>query len=155
MTRLECSAWPLAGGAVCVLVLAVVLDGLPWPVAFVAVVGAVAAWAWASPLVTGAVLGGIAWLCVTGFDVHRFGDITVTGSEDALRAAVLVFTGVLAASVHAVAEARRARPVRPDPSGWASTKPRSTVSPAEPRVSGLRHGTGDHFRTSHRGADGG
>jgi hypothetical protein len=115
MTRLESSAWPLAGGAACVFALAVVLDGLPWPVAFVAVACAVAAWAWMSPLVAGAAVGGIAWLCVTGFDVHRFGDIRITGSEDAMRAAVLILAGLLAAWVHAMVEARRARPRPPDP----------------------------------------
>src|SRR3954470_13304279 len=106
MTRLESSAWPLAGGGACVFALAVVLDRLPWQVAFAAIVLAVAVWAWLSPLVAGAALGGIAWLCVTGFDVHRFGDIAITGSDDAVRAAVLVLAGVLAASVHAMAQAR-------------------------------------------------
>jgi hypothetical protein len=115
MTRLESSAWPLACGSACVFALAVVLDRLPWQVAFVAAGCAVAAWAWASPPVAGAAIGGIAWLSVTGFDVHRFGDIRITGSEDAVRAAVLVLAGVLPASVHAMAEARRARPARPDP----------------------------------------
>jgi hypothetical protein len=115
MTRLEASAWPLAGGSACVFALAVVLGRLPWQVAFVAVVLAVAAWAWLSPVIAGAAIGGIAWMCVTGFDVHRFGDIRITGSDDVVRAAVLVLAGVLVASAHAVAEARgtyqRADPV--------------------------------------------
>jgi hypothetical protein len=114
MTRLESSAWPLAGGSACVFALAVVLDRLPWQAAFVAVVLAVAVWAWLSPVVAGAAIGGIAWLCVTGFDVHRFGDIRITGSDDAVRAAVLILAGVLAGAVHAMAERRRAY-VRADP----------------------------------------
>jgi len=107
MTRLESSAWPLAGGSACVFALAVVLDRLPWQAAFVAVVLAVAVWAWQSPLVAGAAIGGVGWLCVTGFDVHRFGDIKITGSDDAVRAAVLVLAGVIAGAVHAMAERRR------------------------------------------------
>ncbi|HEY0542800.1 MAG TPA: hypothetical protein VGD53_30870 [Actinoallomurus sp.] len=114
MTRLEASAWPLAGGSACVFALAVVLDRLPWLVAFVAVALAVAAWAWLSPVIAGAAIGGIAWMCVTGFDVHRFGDIRITGSDDVVRAAVLILAGVLVASAHAVAEARR-RYRRADP----------------------------------------
>lgn len=114
MTRLESSAWPLAGGSACVFALAVVLDRLPWQAAFAAVVLAVAVWAWLSPLVAAAAIGGIAWLCVTGFDVHRFGDIRITGSGDVVRATVLVLAGVIVASVHALAEAR-SRHRRADP----------------------------------------
>jgi hypothetical protein len=114
MTRLEASAWPLAGGSACVFALAVVLGRLPWLVAFVAVVLAVAAWAWLSPVIAGAAIGGVAWMCVTGFDVHRFGDIRITGSDDVVRAAVLILAGVLVASAHAVAEAR-SRHRRADP----------------------------------------
>lgn len=115
MTRLESSAWPLAGGSASVFALAVVLDRLPWQVGFGVVALAVAAWAWSSPTVAGAGVGAVAWLCVTGFDVHHFGDIRVTGSDDAARAAVLVLAGVLVAAAHALAEAygryRRADPV--------------------------------------------
>jgi hypothetical protein len=107
MTRLESSAWPLAGGSASVFALAVVLGHLPWQVAFTAVLVALLAWSWRSPLITGAAVGAIAWLCVTGFDVHRLGDLRGTGRDDAVRAAVLVATGVLAASVRAVAGARR------------------------------------------------
>lgn len=64
----------------------------------------VAIWAWPSPLLAGVVIGGTAWMCVTGFDVHRFGEIGITGSEDAVRAVVLVLAGVLAASIHAMAD---------------------------------------------------
>jgi hypothetical protein len=116
MARLEASAWPLACGSACVFALAVVLKRLPWQLAFAAVVLAVLAWAWRSPLIAGVALGAIAWLCVTGFDVHRFGDIRITGSDDAARAAVLVLTGVLTASAHLVIDARRR--VRADPV-WA------------------------------------
>jgi hypothetical protein len=113
MTRLESSAWPLACGCACVFGLAVVLNRLPWQVTFAVIVLAVLTWAWQSPVITGAVLGGIAWLCVTGFDVHRLGDIRVTGRDDALRAAVLVAAGVLAAVLHAVAGGARFRPADP------------------------------------------
>jgi hypothetical protein len=116
MTRLESSAWPLAAGSASVFALAVVLGGLPWPVGFGAVVLAVAAWGWLGPLVTGASLGGVAWLCVTGFDVHHFGEITVTGPADAVRAGVLVSAGLLFAGAHALAE--RPPTESPDPL-WA------------------------------------
>jgi hypothetical protein len=107
MTRLESSAWSLAAGSACVFALAVVLGRLPWQVAFVVVAAAVLIWAWPGPVVTGLAIGGIAWLCVTGFDVHRFGDIRITGRDDVLRAVVLLLAGLLAAAAHAVAEGRR------------------------------------------------
>lgn len=105
MTRLESSAWSLAGGSACVFALTVFLGRQPWQVAFVVVVLAVLGWAWLSPVVAGAAIGGIGWLCVTGFDVHRFGDVRITGRDDVLRVAVLVLAGVLAAAAHALAEA--------------------------------------------------
>jgi hypothetical protein len=107
MTRLESSAWSLAGGSASVFALAVVLGRLSWHVAFVVVVLTVLGWAWLSPVVTGTAIGGIAWLCVTGFDVHRFGDIRITGRDDVLRIVVLVLAGALAAMAHALVEARR------------------------------------------------
>ena len=109
MTRLESSAWSLAGGCASVFALAVVLGGLPWQAGFAAVVGAVLGWAWLSPLTTAAALGGVGWLCVTGFDVQRLGDIRITERDDVLRAVALVLAGVLAASAHAIAEARSSR----------------------------------------------
>ncbi|GAA4611740.1 hypothetical protein GCM10023195_49930 [Actinoallomurus liliacearum] len=115
MTRLDISAWSLAGGSGCVFALAVVMAGLPWQAAFAVVAAAVVAWAWQSRIVDGAALGGVAWMCVTGFDVHRFGYIRITGSDDIVRAAVYVLGGALAASVHTVIDAlrryRRADPV--------------------------------------------
>jgi hypothetical protein len=115
MTRLDVSAWSLAGGSACVFALSVVLARLPWQAAFAVVMAAVVAWAWRSRIIVGAAIGGIAWMCVTGFDVHRFGHIGITGSADIARAAVLVLGGVLAAFVHAVIGAmrryRRADPV--------------------------------------------
>jgi hypothetical protein len=115
MTRLESAAWPLTFGGASVFVLAVVLDRLPWQAAFAAVAVAVVAWAWRGPVIVGAVIGGIGWLCVTGFDVHRFGYIGSAGSDDVVRGAVLVLLGVLAGSAHATVEAvrshRRADPV--------------------------------------------
>jgi hypothetical protein len=130
MTRLEASAWPLAGGSACVFALAVVLDRLPWQVALVAVALAVAAWAWLSPVIAGAAIGGVAWMCVTGFDVHRFGDIRITGSDDVVRAAVLILAGVLVASAHAVAEAR-GRHRRADPV-WVEFYATGPVHPGAP-----------------------
>jgi hypothetical protein len=117
MTRLESSAWNLAGGSGCVFALAVVLNHLPWQAATAVIVIAVVTWAWRGPLIVGAAIGGIAWLCVTGFDVHTLGEIKITGSDDVARAAALVLSGVLAASVHVVIEARR-RYRRADPL-WA------------------------------------
>jgi hypothetical protein len=117
MTRLESSAWNLAGGSGCVFALAVVLNHLPWQAATAVVIIAVVTWAWRGPLIAGAAIGGIAWLCVTGFDVYTLGEIKITGSDDVTRAAAPVLSGVLAASVHAVMEARR-RYRRADPL-WA------------------------------------
>lgn len=147
MTRLEASAWPLAAGSACVFALAVVLHALPWQVAFGSVVLAVVVWAWSRPVVMGVALGVIAWFCVTGFDVHRLGEIEITGSDDVARAAVLVLAGVLAASTHAVTEARRRRAVpirlelhRADTSGDGMTHlecpapRRSDTVPAGPPV---------------------
>ena len=122
MTRLEASAFPLACGSACVFVLAVALHRLPWEAAFAVIALAVSAWAWRSPLIVGVVVGGIAWLCVTGFDVHRLGDIRVTGIDDAARAAVLVLAGVLTAAAHALAGARHGPGVRTR-SGPPSTRP--------------------------------
>jgi hypothetical protein len=118
MTRLESSAWPLAGGSACVFGLAVVLNRLPWQVTFAVIVLAVLTWAWQSPVITGAALGGIAWLCVTGFDVHRLADIRVTGRDDVLRAALLVAAGVLAAVLRVAAAGAR-RGFRPADPVWA------------------------------------
>jgi hypothetical protein len=114
MTRPEISAWSLAGGSACVFALAVVLAGLPWQAACAAVAVVVAAWAWRSRIIVGAAIGAIAWMCVTGFDVHRLGHIEVAGRDDLVRAVVLVVTGVLAATVHAAIDARR-RYRRADP----------------------------------------
>ncbi|MCO6009730.1 hypothetical protein NE236_32640 [Actinoallomurus purpureus] len=115
MTRLDLSAWSLAGGSACVFALAVVLAGLPWQAAFTVVAVAVVAWAWRSRIIVGAAIGAIAWMCVTGFDVHRFGHIGITGDGDVARAAALVLAGVLAAFVHVLIDARgryrRADPV--------------------------------------------
>lgn len=102
-------AWPLAFGGASVFVLAVVLDRLPWQAAFAAVAVAVVGWAWRGPMVVGAALGVIAWLCVTGFDVHRLGYIGSAGGPDAVRGAVLVLLGVLAGSAHAAVRAMRRR----------------------------------------------
>jgi hypothetical protein len=138
MTRLESSAWSLAGGSACVFALAVVLGRQPWQVAFVVVVLAVLGWAWLSPVVAGAAIGGIAWLCVTGFDVHRFGDIRITGRDDVLRVAVLVLAGVLAAAAHALAEARsRHTPVDPL---WAEFHGTGSRTDLETDTSGLTTG---------------
>jgi hypothetical protein len=138
MTRLESSAWSLAGGSACVFALAVVLGRQPWQVAFVVVVLAVLGWAWLSPVVAGAAIGGIAWLCVTGFDVHRFGDIRITGRDDVLRVAVLVLAGVLAAAAHALAEAR-SRHTSVDPL-WAEFHGTGSRTDLETDASGLTTG---------------
>jgi hypothetical protein len=143
MTRLESAAWPLAFGGASVFVLAVVLDRLSWQVAFAAVAVAVVGWAWRSPVMVGAAIGGIGWLCVTGFDVHRFGYIGTAGGDDLVRVAVLVLLGVLAGSVHAVAEAvrshRSADPVRVEPAE-ADLELRGRLDPPNGRGS---HPAGD------------
>jgi hypothetical protein len=132
MTRLESPVWPLAGGSGCVFVLAIVLDRLPWQAAFVAVLIAVMAWSWMSPVVAAAAVGGIAWLCVTGFDVHRFGHIEIDGHADPVRAVVLVLAGALTASLHAAVDAMR-RYRRADPA-WVDfyATGQEPKKPAEP-----------------------
>ena len=142
MTRLESSAWSLAGGSACVFALAVVLGRQPWQVAFVVVVAAVLGWAWLSPLVAGAAIGGIAWLCVTGFDVHRFGDVRITGRDDVLRVAALVLAGVLAAAAHALAGAwSRHRSVDPLWAEFHGTGSRTDLKTGTSgRTTGLRSG---------------
>lgn len=92
---METSAWTLAGGSASVFALAIVLAHTPWAFAFAVVATSVAAWAWRAPLIEAAALGGIGWLCVTGFDVYRYGDLKITGRYDALRMVTLVTTGVL------------------------------------------------------------
>ncbi|MCO5993535.1 hypothetical protein [Actinoallomurus rhizosphaericola] len=132
MTRLEISAWSLAGGSACVFALAVVLAGLPWQVAFAAVAVAVMAWSWQGRVADGAAIGAIAWMCVTGFDVHRFGYIGITGSDDVARAVVLVLGAVLVASARAVSDALR-RYRRADPV-WADFHLHATGLRAVPTV---------------------
>ncbi len=107
MTRLEASAWPLAGGSGCAFALAILLAGTSWQPAFAAVVLSVCCWSARAPVVAGVALGAIGWLCVTGFDVDRLGDIRITGREDAVRAVILLLAGVVAASAHAVAARRK------------------------------------------------
>lgn len=165
MTRLESSAWSLAGGAGSVFAVAAVLDRLPWQAAFAAVVVAVLFWAWMSPLVTGAAIAGIAWCCVTGFDVRHFGEIRITGRDDALRAATLVLAGLLAAAAHALAEARGRRRVDPLWAESHDTWPvradgpdhnRTAEAPAEagvPRPSGTASAERSLPRTSQRGTE--
>lgn len=115
MREFEASPYSLAGGSASVFALSVVLDRLPWQAGFAACVPVVIVFAWRSRPPAGAALGMIAWMCVTGFDVHRLGYIGITGSDDIARAAVLVLTGFSAASVHAVLMGvrghRRADPV--------------------------------------------
>ena len=138
MTRLESSAWSLAGGSACVFALAVVLGRQPWQVGFVVVVLAVLGWAWLTPVVVGPAIGGIAWLCVTGFDVHRFGDVSITGRDDVLRVAALVLAGALAAAAHALAEAwSRHRSVDPL---WAEFHGTGLETGTSRLTTGLRSG---------------
>lgn len=128
MTRLESSAWTLTGGSACVFLLAVVLRHASWQVALAALAVAVVAWAWQGPIPAGAAIGVIAWLCVTGFDVHTLGRITVSGADDAGRAALLVLGGSAAAAAHTLLEAvRRHRPV-------ADATPVAQVPPARHAV---------------------
>ena len=151
MTRLESSAWSLAGGSACVFALAVVLGRQPWQVGFVVVVLAVLGWSWLSPVVAGAAIGGIAWLCVTGFDVHRLGDVRVTGRDDALRVAVLVLAGVLAAAAHALAEARsRHRSVDPL---WAEFHGTGSWTDLETDTSGRTTGLRSGLQFNRSGRD--
>ncbi|MFI0372093.1 hypothetical protein ACH35V_29890 [Actinomadura sp. 1N219] len=96
MSRLEQIAFPLAGGALCVFVGAVVLKDAPWQAGFVAVAVAVVGWGLRAPVVVGGVLGTVAWAMVTGFDVVKTGSLALTGPDDALRAGLLVGCGLMA-----------------------------------------------------------
>jgi hypothetical protein len=88
MDRVESSAWHLAAGSATIFVLAVVLSGASWTAAFVAVAVAVAGWSMRAPVIAGAALAVIAWVILTGFDVHAYGDLRVTGWGDLARFAV-------------------------------------------------------------------
>ncbi|MCW2912881.1 MAG: hypothetical protein JWN52_949 [Actinomycetia bacterium] len=108
MTRLESSAWTLAGGSLCVFALAVVLSHAPWRYTLVVMAAVVAAWSLRGPLLAGVALGGVAWAFLTGFDVNSYGVLTITGLGDAARAGLLIaaasagtMTGWLWAAGHA------------------------------------------------------
>ncbi|XVQ06900.1 hypothetical protein ACQP1W_30180 [Spirillospora sp. CA-255316] len=73
-----------------------VLKEAGWQIAFAMVATSVAGWALLAPPVVGAVLGAIAWAFVTSFDVNKSGDLTVTGADDAARAAALITLGLIA-----------------------------------------------------------
>lgn len=79
--------------------LAVLLDHVPWAIAFVLIAGVVAAWSFAAPILVGVALGVVAWMCVTGFDVNAFGTLRVAGWGDAARAVVLVGIGAGSAGI--------------------------------------------------------
>jgi hypothetical protein len=98
MERRESAAWPLAGGALCVFVLTVVLKDTAWQVGFAAAAASVAGWSLMAPPEVGAALGAVAWALVTGFDVNSAGELVLTGVPDAVRAAVLVGVGLAAAA---------------------------------------------------------
>jgi len=96
MDRWEQSAWPLAGGALCAFVLAVVLKDAAWQVAFAAVAVSIAGWALCAPVVAGGALGAIGWAVTTGFDVSKTGELAVPGLDDLARAGLLVGLGLVA-----------------------------------------------------------
>ena len=115
MERLESEAWPLAGGALCAFVIAVVLRDASWPVGFVFVGASVAGWSLAATPAAGAALGLAAWAFVTGFDVVGSGDLVLSGPPDAARAAALVGLGALAGALGMAARGSASSGTEP---GW-------------------------------------
>jgi hypothetical protein len=161
----ESAPWPLAAGSLCAFVLAVLLDHVPWAIAFVLIAGVVAAWSFAAPILVGVALGVVAWMCVTGFDVNAFGTLRVAGWGDAARAVVLVGIGAgsagigrLAAKYHVArpdepgmlgSRARRAAAVRArDRAALAGAVPRPAESP-ERRAFGGTSGSQPRLRCVH------
>jgi len=100
-TRSERSVWALAGGAGCAFTLAAITSGQDWRIGFTATALTVAIWSWTGTVLTGAAIGGIGWLCVTGFDVNTLGNLHYAGAGDIARAAVLVALGAGAAFTRA------------------------------------------------------
>jgi hypothetical protein len=98
MTRLESSAWPLAAGSATVFAISVVLRSLTWTVGFVVLAVAVAAWSLRTPIITGVVLGVIAWLFLTSFDVDSDGALRFSGRADLARVGVLIGAALAAAA---------------------------------------------------------
>lgn len=94
MERSECSAWSLAGGALCLFVLAVLLKDLATPVVLAVLAVAVGLWSLYARVWAGAALGVIAWLLLTGFEVGGTGDLVFSGVADAVRLGLLVASGV-------------------------------------------------------------
>ncbi len=99
MNRLESSAFDLAAGGATIFALAVVLSGGSRSVAIVVVALAVGGWSMRAPVVAGPVLAVIAWLVLTGFDVHAHGTLRVTGRLDVVRFAVLAGAALAGAAI--------------------------------------------------------
>lgn len=158
MQRLESAAWPLAGGVLCAFVLAVVLKDAAWQVAFAAVAASVAGWALPASPEVGAVLGLTAWTFVTGFDVGKTGDLSFTGTDDVVRAAVLVVLGVVAGAAGSLLTGPERPPAddsppapeghghaahrMPDPMGDPERRPATPPHPVPPRRIRRRGGDG-------------
>jgi hypothetical protein len=94
MTRMEPAVWPLACGGACVFAIAVVLDGAPRLTILVILAVAVATWSLRAPLIASVLLGGMAWLFMTGFDLNADGVLRFTGTNDVLRLAVFIAAGL-------------------------------------------------------------
>lgn len=146
MDRLESAAWPLAGGVLCAFVLAVVCKDAGWQVGFGFVTAAVIVWSALAPLTAGAIAGAAGWAFVTAFDVGKAGELAVTGTGDAVRAAVLVGAGIAAAAAgrraarvsRAAREGRAARDSRVGVtgSGVRLPRPRPAEAPDRGRTAG-------------------
>ncbi|TDD91469.1 hypothetical protein [Actinomadura rubrisoli] len=130
MGRLESAAWPLAAGVLCAFVLAVVLKGAAWQVAFAAVAASVAGWALSASPAVGAALGLAAWAFVTGFDVGKSGELSFAG-DDLVRAVVLLTLGMATGAVGSRTAGRAGR----RPAGPAA---------ADQRLAPEEHGSGKH-----------
>ncbi|HEX6470409.1 MAG TPA: hypothetical protein VF069_15030 [Streptosporangiaceae bacterium] len=99
MTRMESAVWPLACGGACAFAIAVVLGGAPSRTAGVVLAGAMAAWSLRAPVLASVLLGCMAWLFLTGFDVNTNGALRFTGRDDLLRLTVLIASALTGAAV--------------------------------------------------------
>ncbi|MDL4774979.1 MULTISPECIES: hypothetical protein [Thermomonosporaceae] len=118
MGRLESAAWPLAGGVLCVFILAIVLKTAAWPVGFALVAASVAGWSLLAPPAAGAAVGVAGWAFVTGFDVNKTGELTLAGGGDLARVGLLVGLGLVAGAAGRLLAGRGRWAGDSDPDLW-------------------------------------
>lgn len=131
MTRMEAAAWPLACGGGCVFAIAVVLSGAPRVTIVAALAAAVAAWSLRAPTIAGVLLGGMAWLFLTGFDVNAGGALRFTGWPDLVRLSVLVAAGLAGVATGRFLARERSFDLMPGDPKEESRDDRSGIHPAD------------------------